>query len=62
MPRYEVKAWITVEAESVAEAEEKATAILENLPEGMGFEAATIEGEGSTYRICWDGIWTDASV
>ena len=55
MNRYEVKAWITVEATTTKEAEAKAAAILDTLPEEH-VNKTSIEGEGAVYEIDEDDV------
>lgn len=50
MKTYEVKAWVTVEASSEADAVEKAAALLDLLPSGS-VGSVSIEGEGAVYEV-----------
>jgi hypothetical protein len=51
MPHYEVKAWITVEADGDAEAEALAAEFLDSAPHVAHVVYTSIEGEGSTYEV-----------
>lgn len=50
MPLYEVKVWVTVEAENEAQALVRAAELLDRLPPD-DVAATSIEGEGAIYEI-----------